>query len=202
MLKNIILICAATLIGLVRLHADTAQELEKLDAYFGHVTWQQATSPRELVVSFEECTPRFGCDLQNVIVSGQLSQPEAFELLTAFKNKKPHHRAVLTKEQYEKNKGNWLRLDIAILNSFGFAIEIKSVEDTSADVKLNSKLTTVPAKKVVAAGVNGSGQKLDIMYTVTNAIAGYGALVGRVQSQSGPMPVVRTRVVESVTIKD
>jgi hypothetical protein len=202
MLKKTVLVLLLSLFAQVQLHADTAKELESLDAYFSGVSWQQATAPREIAVSFEECTKIHACELQNVLVSAQLSQPESFEVLTAFKNKKPHHRAVLTKAQYEQNSGNWVRLDIATLNSFGFAVEIQSVEDTTFEVKLNDQPIVAPAKKVIATGMNGSGQKLDIIYTVTNAIAGYGAMVGRVQGQAAPMAVVRTRLVESITIKN
>lgn len=193
----IIKLLLASLISLA--FADKESELRKVEDYLGPVNWTESFSrPSHFRYTWSSCSKIAPCDKYNLIVDGTLKNPDTAKFDTQIEGGKLINSAELTRQHWESVNGDFIRLDLNNIASYGFTIDVLSVEPVNFNLKINNVARNVSALKVITTGVNPMNAHLEITYIITNEITGYGSLLSRTEKQDKLVPSTKEQVLQSI----
>ena len=175
-----------------------AADLSDVDRYLGAPDWSAMGVPREVVATFSECTSFSGCSsAMDVVFDVRLKSVDILEITTLSKGRATNRQA-LERSRYEEANGNWVRLNLASVASYGYETRIVSLNEETFPVRWRGEDWVLPVLRVVAEARNQMGDVQNLTYLASRDIKGYGAVLFYEQKQSRPMNVIRTTVVKEI----
>jgi hypothetical protein len=176
----------------------SAADLSDVDRYLGAPDWAAASVPSEVIATFSECTSFGGCSSpMSVTFDVRLKSADVLQI-TTFNGKRATKRSDLERSRYEAAAGNWVRLNLAAVASYGYETQIVSVNEETFPVRSHGQNLVLPVLRVVAEARNQLGDVQNLTYLVSRDIKGYGAVLFFEQRTTKPMPLVRTTVVKEI----
>jgi hypothetical protein len=127
----------------------------------------------------------------------RLKSADVLQITTLSKDRATN-RSVLERSRYEAASGNWVRLNLAGVASYGYVVNIVSVSEETFPVRLRGQDLVLPVLRVVAEARNQLGDVQNLTYLVSGDIKGYGAVLFYEQTQTRPMKVIRTTAVKEI----
>lgn len=175
-----------------------AADLSDVDRYLGAPDWSAVSVPSEVLATFSECTSFGGCSSpMSVTFDVRLKSADVLQI-TTFNGKRATHRSDLERSRYEAATGNWVRLNLAAVASYGYEAKIVSVNEETFPVRWRGQDFVMPVLRVVAEARNQLGDVQNLTYLVSRDIKGYGTVLFYEQRATKPMKVVRTTVVKEI----
>lgn len=148
--------------------------LEDLDAYLYNSFATQFSLGQTTIGTFNSCLANFHCDkMFHKSAVTRLNENEA-EVTSYKSDGTAVSKVKITKDQWELNRGSWVRFAIAAMGSYGFKLNSNSIEPASVMVEIQGSPTKISGYLVKVNFKNGMNQSVDRYIFVSNKLPGLG----------------------------
>lgn len=194
------------------LHGNVLEELESssyensilaTDNFLGNPAFEESFKDGdEIKFEMEDCIGSSGpCDTMKTTASVNIyetqGEPVAYiSYVTGGSNGQPEQ---IKKSTWENAKGNMLRLHIAVLESYGFKTEIKSIVDSQKKLLIGNEEKSVETLNVKLSAVNAVGMTNNFEIELAKILPGCSQMVQKIEKQGGFFPSTRKRIIKSVS---